>query len=170
MEKNSSFVCSPERERSPKKTKELTHSTVLSQTSSACSLKLQIWDTAGQEKYKAIAKLYYRDCRVAILVYDVTSKSSFESLKNWHEELIKHAPKNISNSIAMVVLYVVANKIDLLDLLIGKEEEQQVPYGESAAFAKDINAKFYEVSAKTRKGVEELFRNISESVGPLIYR
>ena len=63
------------------------------------NLKLQIWDTAGQQKYLAIAKLYYRDCRVAVLVYDVTRGQSFENLHRWNEEINKHAPKNIGKGL-----------------------------------------------------------------------
>lgn len=81
----------------------------------AKSLKLQIWDTAGQEKYLAIAKLYYRDCRVALLVYDVTRRQSFEDLRRWVEEINKHAPKNLSTLIVKAVKMVVGNKIDLIE-------------------------------------------------------
>ena len=69
MEKTGSFTCHSAKEEN----KQVVH-----------HLKLQIWDTAGQEKYRAIAKLYYRDCRVAIMVYDVTRRESFESLRRWH--------------------------------------------------------------------------------------
>lgn len=58
-------------------------------------IKLKIWDTAGQEKYKAIAKLYYKDCQAALVIYDVTRKQTFLNIKNWVEQLTKHAPKNI---------------------------------------------------------------------------
>jgi len=49
------------------------------------SMKFQFWDTAGQEKFRAIAKIYYKDARVAIVVYDVTNRESFEGLKLWME-------------------------------------------------------------------------------------
>ena len=48
-------------------------------------IKYAFWDTAGQEKYKAIARIYYKDCRVALIVYDVTSKSSYNQLIGWME-------------------------------------------------------------------------------------
>ena len=51
------------------------------------SIKYQFWDTAGQEKFKAIAKIYYKDARVAIVMYDITSLESFEGLKVWMDEL-----------------------------------------------------------------------------------
>lgn len=68
---------------------------------------MQIWDTAGQEKYRSIAKIYYQEAKIAILVYDVTSKDSFEQMQVWGEELVDNAPKDI-------VLAVVGNKVDLL--------------------------------------------------------
>lgn len=58
-------------------------------------IKLKIWDTAGQEKYKAIAKLYYKDCQAAFIIFDVTRRQTFVNLAMWAEELIKHAPKNV---------------------------------------------------------------------------
>jgi small GTP-binding protein len=48
-------------------------------------IKMQIWDTAGQEKYRSIAKIYYQDAKIAVLVYDVTSKASFEQMQVWAE-------------------------------------------------------------------------------------
>lgn len=68
---------------------------------------MQIWDTAGQEKYRSIAKIYYQDAKIALLVYDVTSKGSFEQMQAWGEELVNYAPKDI-------ILAVVGNKVDML--------------------------------------------------------
>lgn len=68
---------------------------------------MQLWDTAGQEKYKSIARIYYQDAKIAILVYDVTNKISFEEMQVWAEELRNHAQSNI-------VMAVVGNKTDLL--------------------------------------------------------
>ena len=47
------------------------------------SIKFQFWDTAGQEKYKSIARIYYKDAKIAIIVYDITRKETFESMKAW---------------------------------------------------------------------------------------
>ena len=70
-------------------------------------MKMQIWDTAGQEKYKKKKKIYYQDAKIAILVYDVTNKQSFENIQVWAEEVIATAPKDI-------LLAFIGNKIDLL--------------------------------------------------------
>jgi small GTP-binding protein len=64
------------------------------------SIKFEIWDTAGQEKYRALTKIFYKDAGVAILVYDITRKDSFDEIKNyWHNQIKEFAPKNISKII-----------------------------------------------------------------------
>ena len=69
----------------------------------------EIWDTAGQEKYRALTKMFYKDAGAAILVYDITRQASFEELKNyWANQVKENAPKKI-------VLAVAANKSDLID-------------------------------------------------------
>ena len=61
------------------------------------SIKFEIWDTAGQEKYRSLTKTFYKEAKVAILVYDITRKESFEELqKYWIEQIRQFAPKNIS--------------------------------------------------------------------------
>jgi Ras-related protein Rab-22 len=62
------------------------------------SIKFEIWDTAGQEKYRALAKVFYKNAAVCILVYDITRKSSFEELKNyWINEIKANDSQNLSN-------------------------------------------------------------------------
>ena len=61
------------------------------------TIKFEIWDTAGQEKYRSLTKIFYKDAAVAILVYDITRKDSFDEIKNyWYNQLKDCAPKNIS--------------------------------------------------------------------------
>ena len=61
------------------------------------SLKFEIWDTAGQEKYRSLTKIFYKDAGAAILVYDITRKESFEEIqKYWINQIKEFAPKNIS--------------------------------------------------------------------------
>jgi small GTP-binding protein len=76
-------------------------------------IKFEFWDTAGQEKYKAIARIYYKDCKVALVVYDVTSRESFEGLKTWINELKTNGPEKVSKYRFIEVLVVIGNKIDL---------------------------------------------------------
>ena len=61
------------------------------------SIKFEIWDTAGQEKYRSLTKIFYKDAAVAILVYDITRKESYEEIqKYWYNQIKDFAPKNIS--------------------------------------------------------------------------
>ena len=59
-------------------------------------VKFEIWDTAGQEKYRSLTQIFYKDASIAILVYDITDSDSFEELQNyWYKQLQECAPKNI---------------------------------------------------------------------------
>jgi Ras-related protein Rab-5C len=69
-------------------------------------IKLQIWDTAGQEKYRSVTPIYYRDAAAAVCVYDVTSKMSLDQAEKWINDLRQYAPKYITLAVA-------ANKCDL---------------------------------------------------------
>ena len=61
------------------------------------SIRFEIWDTAGQEKYRSLTKTFYKDATAAILVYDITRKESYEEIqKYWYNQIKDHAPKNIS--------------------------------------------------------------------------
>ena len=73
------------------------------------SLVLDIWDTAGQEKYKSLTKFFYKDAAMVILVYDITRKESYDNLKNfWYKEILEYGEKDI-------VLGIAGNKSDLYD-------------------------------------------------------
>jgi small GTP-binding protein len=112
---------------------------------------MQIWDTAGQEKYRALAPMYYRSADIALLVYDVTQVDSFDALEQWANELADKAPPNLQ-------IIVVGNKIDLVD-------DRVVQAASAEAWAVKQNAKCYlEVSAKTGIGVVELFEKATELV------
>ena len=73
--------------------------------------RIQIWDTAGQEKYHSLAPMYYRGAAAAVIVYDITQKPSFQTLRNWVEELKKNGPANI-------IMAVAGNKCDLANLRV----------------------------------------------------
>ena len=112
-------------------------------------IKLQIWDTAGQEKYRALAKIFYQSSAVAILVYDVTLKKSFESIKEfWAGEIKNNSPDDI-------ILALAANKSD--DYV-----NQEITTDEGKDLAKKLNAIFVKTSAKLGDGIEDLFRMVAE--------
>ena len=65
-------------------------------------LNFEIWDTAGQEKYRSLTQIFYKDASIAILVYDITNKDSFDELQNyWYEQIKDSAPKNIGKFIIL---------------------------------------------------------------------
>lgn len=128
-------------------------------------IKLQIWDTAGQEKFRSIVKNYYIDSVAAILVYDITNRETFESVQTyWYDEIINYIP-NISMYISIlikwfinIVLGIAANKFDLF------EKEQQVTENEGKQFAEKIGAVFSSTSAKDNIGIDALFKGIGEKI------
>ena len=107
------------------------------------NIKIVIWDTAGQEKYRSMVGMYYRGATVALICYDITSRSSFMSVEGWHKDLMKVAPQDIS-------VAVVGNKCDL-------DDERDVSVDEGKELAEKLGAIHYEVSAKTGINVTELF-------------
>ncbi|OHT14400.1 small GTP-binding protein [Tritrichomonas foetus] len=112
-------------------------------------VRLQLWDTAGQEKFRSLAPMYYRSSAVAVLVYDVTSKTSLEGLEDWAAEIADKAPHNIK-------LIVLGNKIDLAD-------ERVVSTASGQEFAHNLNCVYYgETSAKTGEGINDVFNKIAE--------
>ena len=111
------------------------------------TITLDIWDTAGQEKYRAITKIYYKEAKAVILVYDITDESSFKEMKEyWYEQIKLYAQKDI-------VIAIVANKNDLY-------EECQVNDDQGRKFANEIGAIFASTSAKNANGINALFDNI----------
>ena len=71
------------------------------------NLKYEIWDTAGQEKYRGLAKLFYKDAGIAILVYDISNKESFKDIKEyWYEQIKNETSKNISKIILYKYIYI----------------------------------------------------------------
>ena len=116
-------------------------------------LKLHIWDTGGQEKFRSMASLYYKDAVAAILVYDVSNPETLESLDYWINELNNNADnKNIIFSIA-------GNKCDL------PNDMKKVSNSEGKNFCKEKNVPiFNETSAKTGVGVKELFTSLAQKV------
>ncbi|KAI1280719.1 Ras-related protein Rab-22A [Halotydeus destructor] len=110
------------------------------------TIKFNIWDTAGQEKYRALAPMYFRGAAACIVVYDVTSLSSYRSVHSWVKELQSHAPSDI-------VLVLAANKCDL--------DRRAIPVKDAKAYASNIGALFMETSAKNSFNVNQLYLSIA---------
>ena len=115
------------------------------------SITFDIWDTAGQEKYRSLAKIFYKDAKAVILVYDITNKKSFEEMMSyWYKEVLDTNKNNMVYAVA-------ANKSDLY-------EQQKVSDEEGEQFAKSINAIFMSTSAKNDSGIQVLFENIGRKI------
>jgi Ras-related protein Rab-2A len=106
-------------------------------------VKLQIWDTAGQESFRSIARSYYRDAAGALLVFDVTRKESFSHCERWLQETRQFSHPNI-------VITLVGNKCDLT-------QKRIVNRSEAESFAAGNGLRYVEASAKSATGVDEAF-------------
>ena len=115
-------------------------------------VKLHIWDTSGQERFRAMTNLYYRDAQVAILTYDITNEQSFSSIDFWIKEL-KYKVENEN-----MILCLVGNKCDV------NSNEKKVTTLKGKNFAAEYNMIFFETSAKTGEGVKDLFVTIANKV------
>jgi small GTP-binding protein len=113
-------------------------------------IKLQIWDTAGQESFRSITRSYYRGAAGALLVYDITRRETFDHLLIWLEDARQH-----SNSNTTIML--IGNKSDL-------ESKRAVSYAEGEAFAQQHGLFFMETSAKTADNVEESFVDTAKDI------
>lgn len=110
-------------------------------------IRFEIWDTAGQEQYRALNKIFYKDAGICILVYDITNIKTFNALKDyWYNQICDSCSKK-------VVLGLAANKSDLY-------EEERVSEEIARDFANDINALFMYTSACKFTGIDELFYNV----------
>jgi len=151
-------------------------------------VKLQCWDTAGQESFRSITRSYYRGAAGCLLVYDVTSRKSFENVRNWLADVREHADPHVS-------CILVGNKSDLCEdataaapsgnspastppkpstlkgiksshskAVSAKSKAREVPYEEAERWAKEEGLLFVEASAKSGHNVEQAFVDASRSI------
>ncbi|XP_053387969.1 ras-related protein ORAB-1-like isoform X1 [Mercenaria mercenaria] len=124
------------------------------------TIKAQIWDTAGQEKFRTFTLSYYRGCHGAIIVFDVTYRPSFKQVENWITELKTYGPESVPKLL-------VGNKCDLTN-------ERCVTTEEAKSMAVIKNMSYIETSAKTNTNVEDTFetlyndmlKNVSNQAAP----
>jgi Ras-related protein Rab-8A len=113
-------------------------------------IKLQIWDTAGQERFRTITTGYFRGAQGILLVYDVTDRRSFESIRNWMNQIQQHADVHVNKIL-------VGNKCDRLD-------EKVVSTAEGQKLAAEFQMPFWECSAKTDINVDPAFQGLAAAV------
>ena len=116
------------------------------------TIKLQLWDTAGTEKFRSITTGYYRGANAALVVFDLTSKKSFTALNEWIQNYYKFSnPDSVKNVV------ILGNKCDLT-------ESREVTEEEINLFILDNNIKYFETSAKDGLNIDECFKYMSEKL------
>jgi small GTP-binding protein len=122
---------------------------VYRRTVESTTIELQIWDTAGQEKFRSLAPIYYRSATAAIVVYDISSRATFDRLQQWIDAFTEIIPQQ-------PIIMVVGNKKDLL--------ERDVPLSEAEEWAQAHVFPICETSALTGDGITELFDGLADAV------
>jgi small GTP-binding protein len=107
-------------------------------------IKMQIWDTAGQEKYRFVTNSYYRGARLIVLVYDITNTDSFKNLDKWIKEVNQHVKNH--------KIILIGNKIDTNIRAIGKTD--------GLIFAADNNCEYIETSALSGEKIMDVYEQI----------
>jgi small GTP-binding protein len=111
-------------------------------------VKLQIWDTGGQERFSYVRPLYYKGAMGGIVVYDVTQPESFDSIKKWFNE--------VKSNRGNIPLLLVGNKVDLPDRKISAEQGKDL--------AQKFGVRYFEASAKTGKSIDNLFVELAKDM------
>ena len=114
------------------------------------NIKLQIWDTAGQDRFRAITKNYYKGANGIILIYDVTNPKTYDNVKNWVTQIREEASPN-------VVVYLCGNKIDM-------KEDRKVNEEDGKKMAEEFGFPFNETSAREGIKINETFEDLVERI------
>ena len=114
------------------------------------TVKLQLWDTAGQEKYKSMVASYYRGANVAFVVFDLTNHESFDSLPLWIENYYRNGPEQKN-------IILIGNKKDMID-------DRKVTQEEAELFSQTNNMMYFETSAKEGDNIEYVFTYAAEQL------
>lgn len=109
-------------------------------------IKLQLWDTCGQERFRTLIDLNYRRCHGVLLMYDVTSLYSFEAIDSYVAEIQRSSPSNCQTIL-------LGNKID-------SERPREVTFQQGAKLANRLGMPFFEISVKTGYGVDEVLNEL----------
>ena len=116
--------------------------------------RIQMWDTSGKENFRSITRAYYKNSVCALVVYDISSRDSFNNVMSWIEDCKNQSPKTI-------FMVLVGNKCDL-------EDKRQVSYEEGKELADKNQLLFFESSAKDGINVDEIFLNSATEIAKKI--
>ncbi|KCV68446.1 hypothetical protein H696_04740 [Fonticula alba] len=119
-------------------------------------ITMQLWDTAGQERFQSLGTAFYRGADACVLVFDLSTFSSFDNLKKWHADFITRADIQRPNDFPFIVI---GNKMDC---------DRSVPRTTAEAWAKSINAVYVECSARDGTHVERAFKKLAILARPMV--
>ena len=120
------------------------------QLDSGETIKVQLWDTAGQDRYRTIAKNYYKGSHGILLLYDITKENSFENIREWVQNIREEVYEK-------AIIFLIGNKID-------KKNERKITTEQGQKLAAEYNLPFFEASAKSGENVEEIFKNLYKKI------
>ena len=114
------------------------------------TIKVQLWDTAGQDKYRTIAKNYYKGSHGILLLYDITKQSSFDNIREWVRDIKEEVNEK-------AILFLIGNKIDM-------EDQRKIPKEKGVELAEEFKIPFFEASAKSGENVDEVFKALYNKI------
>ena len=114
------------------------------------TIKVQLWDTAGQDKYRTIAKNYYKGSHGILLLYDITKQSSFDNIREWVRDIKEEVNEK-------AILFLIGNKIDM-------EDQRKIPKEKGVELAEEFKIPFFEASAKSGENVDEAFKALYNKI------
>jgi len=140
--------------KSPLSTVATEFATKIIQIKDGGSIKAQIWDTAGEEKYKSITFHHYRKSVGALIVYDITKRITFLNVMNWYDDLMLKADKDC-------IIALLGNKLDLIQK---NERKRDVTKEEAQEYANENNMLFYETSAYNGDNISDIFEELLQTI------